>query len=540
MSLDQEKIQKRLSQIEIDINQMNQMIDDNLLVNEEQQQEQQQEVEESTAEDDGGDLKNEEKTGVDESIPNEEITSETTDNAPAGDAIKKLDENNSDNWESVDENEDSIEVTTQEADIKEDHVEHEKEIENEQGSIVEAEIASETNNLKSIKEKTAMETTIEPQVLVISPNEEQKLTQRFDNIDISPASATDSIDRVFEETKMEFQRIKLENEKIIEENGEVDSTEHEEPSKEEIEIEIKESIKEEIVVKEVEANTIEDEVSSPRHEEPIVKNETEEVQVPEFDNEIKPGTVEEQSIDVEDLADEEILKTALEDNPIDTQIGTLESPENIESEKSTGNSMDMSNDSNIDNEVSDDTSSSIDTAKLEQTVLKGEIDRTISPIEPPSQIFVAKSNMKGSVNDKQGTRRSTNPFRVVSVSGSSSPRSNPSSRHASGSSNNEPRRIPSTESTSSVNSIEKLQSRQDYLIMKCSKLQKEINYLKNMNTQGMLSIEDSRKLNSAIQKLQDYLDRKTKEKYEVGLSLSRQLRKGVDRGENAQFWVSNK
>lgn len=86
----------------------------------------------------------------------------------------------------------------------------------------------------------------------------------------------------------------------------------------------------------------------------------------------------------------------------------------------------------------------------------------------------------------------------------------------------------------------KLERRLDYLTKKCSKLQKEIAYLHDMSNQTTLPIDDKRKLIEAIGKLQEYQDLKTKEKYEIGVQLSRQLRKDIDRGENGQFWVGTK
>ncbi|XDT31773.1 Hypothetical protein J6889_03088 [Nakaseomyces glabratus] len=61
-----------------------------------------------------------------------------------------------------------------------------------------------------------------------------------------------------------------------------------------------------------------------------------------------------------------------------------------------------------------------------------------------------------------------------------------------------------------------------------------------MNSQGTLSIDDSRKLTRAIAKLQEYLDKKNKERYEVGVLLSRQLRRDINRGENGEFWIGTK
>ncbi|SMN19818.1 similar to Saccharomyces cerevisiae YNL166C BNI5 Protein involved in organization of septins at the mother-bud neck [Maudiozyma saulgeensis] len=88
--------------------------------------------------------------------------------------------------------------------------------------------------------------------------------------------------------------------------------------------------------------------------------------------------------------------------------------------------------------------------------------------------------------------------------------------------------------------LERIEQRYDYLTNKTTKLTKEISYLTGMVSQGNLSIDDSKRLKVALTKLQEYLDRKTKERYETGVLLSRQLRKQIDKGENGQFWVGNK
>lgn len=143
-----------------------------------------------------------------------------------------------------------------------------------------------------------------------------------------------------------------------------------------------------------------------------------------------------------------------------------------------------------------------------------------SPGRPETPIFIPKNGAA-----KAAPRRPTNPFRVVSIG---TPHTDAGARKPSGE--------PATDS----DSISKLQKRLDYLTKKCIKLQKEINYLNDMNRKNTLSIEDKRKLASAIDKLQEYLDRKTKEKYDLGVLVSRQLRKEIDRGENGQFWIGTK
>lgn len=149
-----------------------------------------------------------------------------------------------------------------------------------------------------------------------------------------------------------------------------------------------------------------------------------------------------------------------------------------------------------------------------------------SPAEPAAPIFLPK-------NTQQTTtlRRPTNPFRVVSVGAPNSDTNG--SRKASGTTVIEPRAV---ETEGSL----KLQKRLDYLTKKCLKLRKEIQYLNDMNSQSTLSIEDGRRLTSAIEKLQEYLDTKTKEKYDLGVIVSRQLRRDIDRGDNGQFWIGTK
>lgn len=149
-----------------------------------------------------------------------------------------------------------------------------------------------------------------------------------------------------------------------------------------------------------------------------------------------------------------------------------------------------------------------------------------SPAEPAAPIFLPK-------NTSQNTalRRPTNPFRVISVGAAHSETTG--HRKTSGDTPAEPR-------APEADGPLKLQKRLDYLTKKCLKLRKEIQYLNDMNYQNTLSIEDGRRLSSAIEKLQEYLDTKNKERYDLGILVSRQLRRDIDRGENGQFWIGTK
>jgi hypothetical protein len=86
--------------------------------------------------------------------------------------------------------------------------------------------------------------------------------------------------------------------------------------------------------------------------------------------------------------------------------------------------------------------------------------------------------------------------------------------------------------------IEALQQREYELNIKSRKLQKEIDYLRNLIETASVSsnLAELRKLKYAIERLEDFLDQKEKEKYEVGIQLTRALRKRVDSGDYGEFW----
>lgn len=88
--------------------------------------------------------------------------------------------------------------------------------------------------------------------------------------------------------------------------------------------------------------------------------------------------------------------------------------------------------------------------------------------------------------------------------------------------------------------FEELQRRDQELSQKIHKLNKEIDYLKSLvETVSVTSnLSELRKLKYAIEKLEEYLDKKQKEKYELGIQLTRAVRKRVDSGESGEFWVS--
>lgn len=133
---------------------------------------------------------------------------------------------------------------------------------------------------------------------------------------------------------------------------------------------------------------------------------------------------------------------------------------------------------------------------------------------------------RGDASSRSTTPRS-HPFRVVHVGSQANSRK--SSKADS--------RVSSAASDSAEINFEQLQKHYNALSMKCNKLQKEIAYLTKFQNESTLTLEDKRKLDVAMVKLQEYLDKKNKQRYDTGVVLSRQIRRNVDSGTNGQFWV---
>ncbi|CCF56177.1 hypothetical protein KAFR_0A07430 [Kazachstania africana CBS 2517] len=169
-----------------------------------------------------------------------------------------------------------------------------------------------------------------------------------------------------------------------------------------------------------------------------------------------------------------------------------------------------------------------------ETAVPAFSDKESSPdgnLGEDDKIVLPKKD-NGDNNATNNPRIFSNPFRVISVS---SPASATSSRKSSLDT-----KSTVVKKTQEQENVTRLQKRHDYLINKCMKLNKEIDYLNKMMLQGNLDVGDNKKLKLAISKLQQYYDEKNKEKYEVGVILSRQLRKQINNGENGQFWVGSK
>ncbi|CCE63705.1 hypothetical protein TPHA_0F02240 [Tetrapisispora phaffii CBS 4417] len=254
-------------------------------------------------------------------------------------------------------------------------------------------------------------------------------------------------------------------------------------------------------------------------------------------------TVDEGKIQEHPIEDTPELKGSKIDTALASSCQTSPEPKETDFMIEHGVDKSTTNDGILDSSVEENTAVKKSSSPMEN----------LSPIMLPKNTAPREFNDTEQSNNKSSLRRTTNPFRVISVGAAHSRTpSGASSRVASanislGNESQENSRVSSISSdgkaehnVSNENSIDKLQSRHDYLIDKCSKLQKEINYLKKMSNQAMLSIEDTRKLKNALEKLQEYLDKKTKEKYDTGVMLSRHLRKQINRGEQGQFWISNK
>ncbi|XDT41547.1 Hypothetical protein J6898_03063 [Nakaseomyces glabratus] len=262
---------------------------------------------------------------------------------------------------------------------------------------------------------------------------------------------------------------------------------------------------------------------------------------------VEPETVEPETVEPEMkepvIKETDALEPEMKHAEIPPQATTEKQParhdewEDVEEEEF--NEIDTSTESN---KVIGDTKQAEGSSVLAAGDLRGNVadNGNLTPVtdidDAESTIFIPKKQNQNSELTEQmketlrNTRRTTNPFRVISVSSSNS--STNSSRKSSG-------QDMGLEQTPSEQ-LKRYEQRHYYLTTKCGKIQKEIDYLNKMNSQGTLSIDDSRKLTRAIAKLQEYLDKKNKERYEVGVLLSRQLRRDINRGENGEFWIGTK
>lgn len=262
---------------------------------------------------------------------------------------------------------------------------------------------------------------------------------------------------------------------------------------------------------------------------------------------VEPETVEPETVEPEMkepvIKETDALEPEMKHAEIPPQATTEKQParhdewEDVEEEEF--NEIDTSTESN---KVIGDTKQAEGSSVLAAGDLRGNVadNGNLTPVtdidDAESTIFIPKKQNQNSELTEQmketlrTTRRTTNPFRVISVSSSNS--STNSSRKSSG-------QDMGLEQTPSEQ-LKRYEQRHYYLTTKCGKIQKEIDYLNKMNSQGTLSIDDSRKLTRAIAKLQEYLDKKNKERYEVGVLLSRQLRRDINRGENGEFWIGTK
>ncbi|KAH3901457.1 Bni5p SCDLUD_002952 [Saccharomycodes ludwigii] len=133
------------------------------------------------------------------------------------------------------------------------------------------------------------------------------------------------------------------------------------------------------------------------------------------------------------------------------------------------------------------------------------------------------------------------PFRVISVNSTS--RNSSSTRTSSVNSNSSIETNASSIHEEEQRSFEKnkrkssndLQELYDQLNVKVHKVEKEIRYLKKVVKERNLTVEDASKLNEGIEKLEGYLDKKIKQRYEVGLQLTRGLRNRVISDNNGFF-----
>jgi uncharacterized protein YlxW (UPF0749 family) len=96
------------------------------------------------------------------------------------------------------------------------------------------------------------------------------------------------------------------------------------------------------------------------------------------------------------------------------------------------------------------------------------------------------------------------------------------------------------ENIASDKKVKALQLKLVEINQKISKLNREISYLNNLIDTAAISsdLTELKKLRFAIQRLEEFLDEKQKEKYEIGMVLTRAMRRRIDSGESGEFWVN--
>ncbi|CCC71088.1 hypothetical protein NCAS_0G02010 [Naumovozyma castellii] len=517
MGLDEEKIKKRLSQIEIDIDEMNAMIDENLQLNQ-QEKEKEQEIDA---------VHNEPSTSEEEVQHPEEPKwerEEVNDEEKELDQVE-LDEDTNDGEKSHQEDDSAEKLIDNDTPVSEvpltenEEGKHEVSKENEEKPLDVSETLAQDDNKPA-------EPIIEQKVV---EKEEEQPPQKIEEQTVEkekPEKPTDSEE--WEETEGEAS-----TDDNDEEQEEVEDEEESDTSGsseyEEVTASSEEEEDEETSEEEEEEEEEEDETDDKKEATPVLINghmipEHQENQEPTnseptLKHKPNPIPIEDSPSMVTNLKVQELKKKLLDEA----------------AEKSNTTSTPLSTQKNNGDHIPGKLTKVIQNINGNNSTV--EKQTVSSPFEPQSKIFLPKKSDSTTSNNNKDVspttmRRPTNPFRVVSVGGSD--------KHSPSTSRNVSMEKPRTPVEWENDSVAKLQKTHEQLILKCTKLQKEINYLTELNHKGSLDLEDGRKLTNALAKLQEYLDRKTKERYEVGVLLSRRLRREINRGENGEFWVGTK
>ncbi|KAL3232432.1 Bud neck protein 5 [Nakaseomyces bracarensis] len=474
MALDEETIKKRMSQIELDINQMNQMIDENLMDTEKVEVEQVERVDvkdvthRALQEDDGIDFTtaNDTPIGVNKpmTIPQ----------------LNKVDEEISRIEKDLEDRVDGLQISGCNNDDADDqpHEAAAKDSNDTQEELVVEEIHAK-------KEQ--------------EPVEEESATEELDNAekeetkDVKHETVADAVEKVHDIVEPVHEAIET-HEPVQETHESVQETHESVQETHESVQETHESVQE--------THESVQETHEPVQEthEPVQETHEPVQELAKHTPKIAEGATE----DWEDVDEESesLVDTSAEFESNQQTASSVLAAEDIRAESGSG---------------------------------VGNVTPVTDQEEYTENIYIPKNNHGDNVNQK-ATRRTTNPFRVISVSSPNTSTNRKTSgftttRHVS-------HGAPGTQQDAEL--IQRYEQKHENLTRKCSKVQREIEYLEKMNSQGTLNIDDSRKLAKAIEKLQEYLDKKKKERYEVGLLLSRQLRRDINRGDNGEFWVGTK
>lgn len=576
MGVDSENIIERLSQLEMDVKQMNQLIDENLPIEDDEANPQDEEIEEEESSTDGENSESDDDTDNDDDDDDDEDDDEEEDGDESRD-YHEVNENANTSYlqdeilEAIDntqlsfiQNASNIHSSEDENVLKEGTPIPEQEAEenhnSEKGESNETSLEQSEEATKNISNETGLDEsheTAEEEThgTAVEGNQKTAKEETYEAVEEDDSNCKE--DELSQSADLEEPEtyVNSTQETVPIENDIHNDKKQEENSPEELIPEKEDMIQE---------NTIAPEETISENEHAILNEPTLPVENTPSEEAVVDAIEPQNTKEIASTKDDVQLEQPKLEEP------SLQIPQSSTAENENENEDDWEEVSSEEDEGEEDIEEKVEEAKVEKiniinantsqtpnedriilpkhntTTLEssGQNNNIVSSTITVNSPVTASNITQGAATPVEARRRTTNPFRVISVSSpSSATSSRVSSQSSSGStlSNNSSNPGNTTDNAKKLNdNIVNLQKQHDYLVEKCNKLEKEIRYLRQLDNQSTLSLDDRKKLQSGITKLQEYMDRKVKQRYEVGVLLSRQLRRQINRGENGEFWIGRK